>query len=46
VTANTTAPTLLSWLVEFGSSSNKGATLAGIGIVTDFSIKGAIWIRP
>lgn len=42
VTAGTTAPTMLSWLVEFGSSSNKGATLAGVGIVTDFSIKGGL----
>jgi hypothetical protein len=42
VTAGTTAPTLLSWLVEFGSSSNKGATLSGVGIVTDFSIKGGL----
>lgn len=40
--ANTTAPTFLSFLVEFGSSSNKGATLSGVGIVTDFSIKGGL----
>ena len=43
VTANATAPVLRSFLVEFGTSpTNKGATFSFIGIVTDFSVKGAM----
>jgi hypothetical protein len=42
VTAGTTAPVNLSWLVEFGSSANKGATLSGIGMVTNFSVKASL----
>jgi len=42
VTAGTTAPALLSWLVEFGSTNNKGATMSGIGMVTNFSVKASL----
>ena len=40
--AGTTAPVNLSWLVEFGSSTNKGATMSGIGMVTSMSVKGSL----
>jgi len=40
--AGTTAPVNLSWLVEFGSSTNKGATMSGIGMVTAMSVKGSL----
>lgn len=42
VTAGTTAPVNLSWLVEFGSTANKGATMSGIGMVTNFSVKASL----
>jgi hypothetical protein len=42
VSANTVAPVLLSWLVEFGSTANKGATMSGIGMVTSFSVKASL----
>lgn len=41
-TAASTAPVGLSFLVEFGSSANKGATMHGIGIVTQFSVRGSL----
>lgn len=41
-TAASTAPVAKSILVEFGSSNNKGATFSCVGIVTDFSVKGAL----
>lgn len=41
-TCATTAPVAQSVLVEFGSSTNKGATFSCVGIVTDFSVKGAL----
>jgi predicted secreted protein len=28
--------------VEFGSTANKGATMSGIGMVTNFSVKASL----
>jgi len=41
-TAASTAPVALSFLVEFGSSANKGATMSGIGIVTQYSARASL----
>lgn len=40
--AGSTAPVSKAWLVEFGSSSNKGAQLKCVGILTNFSIRGSL----
>jgi hypothetical protein len=42
VTASSTAPVSKSFLLEYGSTTNKGCTFQCVGIVTQASFKGAI----